>query len=749
MPFVDINTTIVIQLDYDRTVICKAITASMHSTRRQFGNLQLFIAVFLSAIDFGCFTPAFTSAATPTATELSASRDWVFSSLRSNGPYPFDFIYGGRHANDVLKNWQKVFSPEKAIAGGKRYQVTFSEPGARFEVTCDVIEYSDFPAVEWVLRLKNKGMADSPILQSILPLNTDFANSKSGAPFGLRYALGSHERSDDFRLIETRSFNPAETMTFTSFGGRSSDGYLPFFNLLKTNGGLMLGVGWTGQWTASFRNSENGHMSVRAGMEYTHLALHPGEEIRTPAILLVFWDGSDPIRGHNLLRGLLRDHYTPRPGGKPLEVPLSISAHGTYPFEETTEANMVAAIDRVAQLHTPFDTWWIDTGWFTLINKNWARSVGNVEPDPVRFPHGMRPVREAAHRNKMKFLLWFEPERVMADTWLAKNHPDWLIQPPSDVPYELSYMYHDGFHLLDLGNTAARKWLTDYVCHAIDEMQLDVYRQDFNMFPVYYWRHGEADDRQGMNEIRYVTGLYQFWDDLLAKHPNLLIDNCASGGRRIDFEMLRRSVPLFRSDIGFANTTANQAMEWALSHWIPFHGMGTVTTDPYAFRSGLGAVFTVATNLNESQANWDRMNELLSEYKTYRGNYAGDYYPLTPYSLADDVVIAWQFDRLDEGTGIIQAFRRPLCADNSLRVKLRGLDEKRTYRLTDVDKPNETVWKTGRELTAVGLKVELPAQPCAVLIRYVKDAPNDEPIGDSNTKVRAEAIKADGKSQAE
>lgn len=689
-------------------------------------TVRLFFPFFLVVgLDF--LAPVSAFAITSTAAEMTASRDWVSSSLRSNGPYPFDFIYGGRHTNDVLKNWQKVILPETAFANGKRYQVVFSELGEKLVVTCEVTEYSDFPAIEWVLRLKNNGTADSPILQSILPLNAEFANSKPGAPFGLRYSLGSHERSDDFRLIETRSFNPAETMTFTSFGGRSSDGYLPFFNLLKSSGGLMLGVGWTGQWTASFRYSENGHMSVRAGMEYTHLKLHPGEEIRTPAILLVFWDGPDPIRGHNLLRGLLRDHYTPRPGGNPLEVPLSISAHGTYPFEETSEANMVASIDRVEQVHTPFDTWWIDTGWFSLINKNWARSVGNIDPDPVRYPHGMRPVGEAAHRNKMKFLLWFEPERVMADTWLAKNHPDWLIQPPSDVPYELSYMYHDGFRLLDLGNPAARKWLADYVSHAIDEMQLDVYRQDFNMFPVYYWRHGEAEDRQGMNEIRYVTGLYQFWDDLLAKHPNLLIDNCASGGRRIDFEMLRRSVPLFRSDIGFANTTANQAMEWSLSHWIPFHGMGTVTTDPYAFRSGLGAVFTVAMNLNESQANWDRMTCMLNEYKGFRANYAGDFYPLTPSSLADDVTIAWQFDRPDLNSGIIQAFRRPMCSDNSFCVKLQGLDENGTYRLINLDQPNEVVRKTGRELAADGLKIELPAQPCGVVIRYAKEAPSAKP----------------------
>lgn len=657
-------------------------------------------------------------AISPHASELAAARDWVAARFYGEGPVPFSFMYGGRESRAILPAWRKTLTNDTANDGVRRRVLQFADAATGLEVTCHVTEYLAYPAVEWVLEITNSGKDDSPVLHNILPLNTEIHNSAPNSPFGLRYALGSHERSDDFRLLETRVFSPAETLTFTSFGGRSSDGYLPFFNLMKQSGGVMLGVGWTGQWTASFRYAENGNMSTRAGMEYTHLKLHPGERIRTPAILLVFWDGDDPLRGHNLLRGLLRDHFTPRPGGQPLQVPLSISAHGTHAFEDTTEANMVAAIDQVAAHDTPFDTWWIDTGWFELINKNWARSVGNIRPDPVRYPQRMRPVADAAHRHGMKFLLWFEPERVMPDTWLHTNHRSWLMAPPSDLPFELTYMFYDGFHLLDLGQDAARKWLTDYTIQAIDEMGVDIYRMDFNMFPVYYWRHQEPVDRQGMNEIRYVTGLYRFWDDLLARFPNLLIDNCASGGRRIDFEMLRRSVPLFRSDVGFRNPTASQGMEWALSHWIPYHGMGAVSTDSYHFRSGLGAVFTVAMNLNEDANKWAQMNAMLQQYKAFRDYYIGDFYPLSPYELAEDRGIAWQFDRPDLGAGIVQAFRRQYSASESVRLKLRGLSAEADYSISDLDNPGRTQTISGSKLMSDGLDVALPNQPCAALITY-------------------------------
>ena len=55
-------------------------------------------------------------------------------------------------------------------------------------------------------------------------------------------------------------------------------------------------------------------------MERTHLKLYPGEEIRTPRILLLFWHG-DRTRGHNLWRRLILAHYTPRPNGQLLAAP--------------------------------------------------------------------------------------------------------------------------------------------------------------------------------------------------------------------------------------------------------------------------------------------------------------------------------------------------------------------------------------------------------------------------------------------
>ena len=64
-----------------------------------------------------------------------------------------------------------------------------------------------------------------------------------------------------------------------------------------------------------------------------------------------------------------------------------------------------------------------------------------------------------------------------------------------------------------------------------------MYRNDFNLDPLGFWRGADAPDRQGITEIRYVEGQYAIWDELLRRGiPGCAIDNCASGGRRIDLE---------------------------------------------------------------------------------------------------------------------------------------------------------------------------------------------------------------------
>ena len=168
--------------------------------------------------------------------------------------------------------------------------------------------------------------------------------------------------------------------------------------------------------------------------------------------------------------------------------------------------------------------------------------------------------------------MWFEPERVTAGSWLWEKHPEWLLGSGEKD------------RLLFLGNPEARRWLTEHVGEMIAREGIDTYRQDFNFPPLALWRAHDSEDRQGIAEIQHVMGYLAYWDDLRRRFPKLLIDTCASGGRRLDLETLRRSVPLWRSDFAYVPESMQQ-FTYGLSEWIPYHGTGFNSSDPYIFWS--------------------------------------------------------------------------------------------------------------------------------------------------------------------
>lgn len=649
-------------------------------------------------------------AVTPSSEEMKRTHEWVESNVGEQAKTPvFSFSVDGKPC--ATMDWGKsTCTSSKPDKEQVQHIRVYRDSKSGLVVRCAATEYLDYPAVEWVISLKNEGAEDTPILSDIQSIDVTLPGHAS-----LFYSRGSHERADDFEPVEDSLEKP---LRLAPLGGRSSDGVLPFFRLSRADGGAMIGIGWTGQWAASFAEAPGDGVRVQAGMEKTHLRLRPGEEIRTPAILLSFWSGGDPLRGNNLLRRLLLKHYTPTPGGKPVNPPVAASPHGSIGFSDTTEANMVQGIGRIAERAFPVDTWWIDAGW-NGDHKEWARSVGSWEPNKTRYPNGMKPVAEAAHAKGLRFLLWCEPERVMPNTWLFDNHPEWLLSP-ANLPKEWQYQENDRFRLLNLANDDALAWVKTTFSAMIRDVGIDIYRQDFNMSPVYFWRNSEDPERQGMTEIRYVTGLYDFYDTLLRDHPNLMIDNCASGGRRIDFEIMRRALTLFRSDLCW-EPIAEQSMTYGISFWMPVTGVGGVSVNPYNFRSGMGSHMSLALDFYNNPDIWEPATKMIGQLSEVRHLFTGDYYPLTAYSRDKNQWIAWQYHSPEKGEGIVQAFRRDECAESTINLKLKALNEKTVYVVKNFD-AKEPVKVTGRELMDKGLDVLLPDAPGAGLFKYCEEA---------------------------
>ena len=200
-----------------------------------------------------------------------------------------------------------------------------------------------------------------------------------------------------------------------------------------------------------------------------------------------------------------------------------------------------------------------------------------------------------------------------------------------------------------------------------------------------------------------------------------MIDNCASGGRRLDLETISRSVALWRSD--FQCNPELQPRRHAGADLRPLFLDSAERGrrpghQPLSLPQRLGRGVILNTGLDHAE----QLRPLVEEARQLQPYFLGDYYPLTPYSLGDSDWLAIQFNRPEQADGIVLAYRRPACVADSLRLKLHGLDPAAQYEVRSLDEPAAAV-VTGKTLLADGLPVHLISKPAAAVIRYRRVAP--------------------------
>lgn len=233
---------------------------------------------------------------------------------------PFSFIYGGKYSSDFITRWNYSEETKKTEGNTTEHIYRYDDPGTKLSVCCTLKVFNDFPAIEWVVKFKNNSKNDSPVLENIKTSDVQFIwpGKKN---YILHHAHGSNARSADFGPVDD-TLNIDDDIVFGPSQGRSSDteGF-PFYNIDATDEGVMVGIGWSGRWLSSVKRISGDTINLSAGMKNTHLKLFPGEEIRTPSIALLFWQGNDRMTGHNIFRKFILAHHTPQKDGKPVKLP--------------------------------------------------------------------------------------------------------------------------------------------------------------------------------------------------------------------------------------------------------------------------------------------------------------------------------------------------------------------------------------------------------------------------------------------
>ena len=649
-------------------------------------------------------------------------QQWITGVFAKGKLPPFSFEYNGQASALFIKKWKYTIVKEAgADADEIKYTISYTDPATKLSIDCNVTGFKKFQAVEWVLHFTNEGNKNSAQITNIKAVDLGLQYNTATA-YNLYRSEGSDHDINDFRLHKV-AMQPDSNNHMEPEGGRSSDKTaFPFFNIeAEGTGGVIAAIGWTGTWCSDVVLKNKKGFTLQAGMKNTDLFLYPGESIRTPMVSLLFWQGTNFINGHNQFRQFVLAHHSRKINGRFAEYPLSGGFEWGDPapcneYTCLTEEMAIAFIKRYKQFGITPEVFWLDAGWYAgtggpdFSGANWANKVGTWRIDTTRFPNGFKPLSDAAHKVGSKFMVWFEPERVMKNSEWATKHPQWMLKREKD----------SNTFLFDLSNKEAREWLSKYIGDFLEENGIDYYRQDFNMHASPYWEANEEPGRKGIKEIRYIEGLYAYWDYLLQRFPNLLIDNCASGGRRLDLETTSRSAPLWRTDYQYGEPNGYQNHTYGLNFYLPLHGTGLFSFDEYSFHSALSSAMVINWDLTGMQGNIGDMQKYVQQFKEVRSYFYADYYPLT--GLGDlttmDVWVAYQMNRASDQSGIVAAFRRKDNTKEKLTVKLNGLDSNSVYEITNMH-DNSSVTKTGKEMME-GLELVIKETPGSVVMRYRK-----------------------------
>lgn len=597
---------------------------------------------------------------------------------------PVTYTLGGRRFCGFPEEFHPTVSHRRIDARLEETTVTAHTPeGLELKAVCQV--YLDYPVVDWVMYVTNRGTENSPIL-SDWRIVTEYA----GESPRLAHSNGDTCNQEGYTWW-TDPLPEGTVRTVKPDGdGTSCKGAFPYMRLCFNGWGVNVAVGWTGTWQVDVRCTD-GRVSLSAGQAAFASYLKPGETVRTPRMTYEGYTGGE-TRAANLWRSFYFDHILPRRDGNPLPPQLVLHTwmiDGLPEFCGVTEENQIRAMEayQAGGLHP--DIWWIDAGWYPCDN-TWP-ITGNWYPHPEHFPRGMGPVGEYCDRENMQLLVWFEPERVYHTSDLFRQHPDFLLKyrgAPNQWLEENA--------LLNLGDPAVCDWLIELIDGIIKESHIRVYRQDFNFPPAPYWDSNTEPGRVGLLENLHIQGYYRYWDALLERNPGLWIDSCASGGRRNDLETMRRAVPLHYTDVGYGNHLIKQLQHREMFQWIPYfrahtmnwdqpdgtYGNTNQPLDEFAFQNAMAPAMTCMVEWNDSPAMYALARRMLPVWRKAAAlELSCDYYPLTDCRRDASDWYAMQFDGVREG--FIQIIRNIQVAEDSVTLH-PYVDVTKTYTFTDV-----------------------------------------------------------------
>lgn len=591
------------------------------------------------------------------------------------------------------------------------------------ELMLDCAFYPEYAAFEWTGYFKNTSAANSPVLSEVNAADLLFTGENAVLNGLIGDAVNFNTGTDDGQIMNNQPYTtvlPEGITNFASVDGRPTDTCFPYYDLQYDDGGALIAIGWQGQWKSSFERKGNDIM-FKAGQETFNAYLKAGETMRMPLIAIIFYDGRDEDRSVNIWRRWFINCNMRKINGR-LMKPAFAGFSGSTCMTMTNEQQEIENISVYEKIGIELDYWWMDAGWyFTDLAGSSCKEVadyantGTWNVDTNRFPTSLKIISEKMKSIDGQTILWFEPERF----GIA---PETLKDDGSTIKKEWILSSDSKWSFVNYSIPEAVEWMTNKVISVLETGDISVYREDFNVPPLSAWIAHDEENRCGMTENLYIQGHLKFWDNIIERFPGMMIDSCASGGRRNDLESMRRAVPLHYSDFYRYDTAKIGGVCQMLYKWFPYfknYGTTDMVMDPdkYLLLNNFSPMLLLCIHVDAGKvADIDFLKKYQKWHRELGEYFYADYYTLTPWTVSDKDWIGHMFFDPEKGAGFIHMSRHTNNPNGKINVHLKAVNKNETYKLTDFNDNCGGIF-TGDALIEKGFDVVLPEAGSATLIK--------------------------------
>src|SRR5271154_511661 len=367
-------------------------------------------------------------------------------------------------------------------------------------------------------------------------------NLPRGTDYRLRYLTGRW--AGEWNLHE-QLIQPGKT-TLESRRGSTSAQNNPWFAIDRNgandqdSGDVWFGaLGWSGSWQISIEQDAAQQVRVTGGPNRFDFGyrLAPGEHLQSPDFYAGYSD--DGIGGASrLLHRFEISEILPHAPSPKLRPVLYNSWEATE--FKVDEVGQVALAEKAASIG--IERFVVDDGWFGQRSSDHA-GLGDWYVNPVKFPHGLKPLIDKVHSLGMDFGLWVEPEMVNPDSDLYRKHPDWTLnftgRPRSESRNQL---------MLNLARPDVRAYVFQSLDKLLNDNDIAFLKWDYNRnWSEPGWPAVAPEDQKRVY-VDYVENLYSVLAEVREKHPHVEIEGCSGGGSRIDLGLMRYSDEVWPSD---------------------------------------------------------------------------------------------------------------------------------------------------------------------------------------------------------